>query len=224
MKIGEKTLLEVSGRVAGLMRAHLSSINGVFGEEGEIKISMPVKMKMENGKIKIEVGCSFVVEKLEDTSTTWVDETQLDLPLIPMRNCPVNKGETRTEKFCKERCSLKKETIRTDEGDFVQYRSCSAWSDDDTHAHVTRMLLWGPLPESSFKEMHAFRIRNIFTNKWWEGMAQDGADACLKAGWKEHECEIKVKNENGAWCKYKVPGSAVVYKIDKSKKERKAAK
>lgn len=156
MKIGEKTIEDVQKRVGGLIRMHLMDINGVFEEDGNIKIAMPVDLKMDNGKIKVKVGCSFVTSKIDDTSTGIVDEAQLDLPLEPVRNCPVNPGETRTDKYCNTKCDLRIEVIRADSSDgdwergeteFIQYRSCAAWSDDDTHARVARLLDWEPAPE-----------------------------------------------------------------------------
>jgi hypothetical protein len=46
-----------------------------------------------------------------------------------------------------------------------------------------------------------YRIRNTKNNDWWEGQATSAADACDQAGWNLLDCEIKVKNETGSWCK-----------------------
>jgi len=46
-----------------------------------------------------------------------------------------------------------------------------------------------------------YRIMNTKNKDWWEGEADCSADACDLAGWRFTECEIKYKNESGAWCK-----------------------
>ncbi len=52
-----------------------------------------------------------------------------------------------------------------------------------------------------------YRIRNIKTNKWWEGQAASARDACALAGWNFTDCEIKYKTKsvNGysGWTKWR---------------------
>jgi hypothetical protein len=47
------------------------------------------------------------------------------------------------------------------------------------------------------EEVQLYRIRNIKTNKWWEGKSDSARDACAMAGWNFGDCEIKCKSDNG---------------------------
>ncbi|MEN6360035.1 MAG: hypothetical protein ABFD59_08265 [Smithella sp.] len=139
------------------MREHLTDINGVFEDEKEIKIAMPVKLKMDQGRIKIEVGCSFVLAKLDDTSTGWVDEQQLDLPLSgPSKQCPLNPGESRLVSFCQGSCKLRRMDIYPEpssaepEVPFVQFRSCAAWADQHMQEFIENLIKDCPEPRQPF--------------------------------------------------------------------------
>jgi ParB/RepB/Spo0J family partition protein len=44
-----------------------------------------------------------------------------------------------------------------------------------------------------------YRIQNLVTRQWWEGMAASVDDACDTAGWKKEDCWVRVKTEAGGW-------------------------
>lgn len=160
MKFGEATISDVKRRIEGLLRSYLTSISDVYERDGEIKIALAADVKMENGQNKVKVGIKFTTEKVDDTSSGYVSEAQVDLFADDATNyvpCPVRQGDRMSETYCAEKCDLRREKLiqqgaEGDEEDFIQFRPCSAWSDHDTHASVFKMLQWEPAPKPAEEE------------------------------------------------------------------------
>jgi ParB/RepB/Spo0J family partition protein len=59
-----------------------------------------------------------------------------------------------------------------------------------------------------------YRIHNKTKNDWWEGNAISPSEALGKAGWKQEDCEIKVKTKKGGWSKVQaMPAAELVHKV-----------
>lgn len=154
--IGEKTIESISKKVSGLLRQYHSDINAVYENEGEIKISMPVKIKHEKGANSVVVGISFVTNKIDDTSSGFVEEAQLSLfdePQGRLVKCPLRPDDEEVfASYCNGKCKDRRVALmingadmphrtaenprRIPETSMIQYRSCSQWEDDDTRASV----------------------------------------------------------------------------------------
>jgi len=166
--IKELTIKDISTRVEGLLRHYQTAINGVFESEGKIKISMPVELSYDRTMkgTKVKVGITFVTDKIDDTSTGYVDEEQGKLDLAPvaentgtgeLKRCPLRPNDLIYASFCNNSCPLRRAVILVDgvnmpqvakevpeefiqDGTMIQYRSCAAWADDDTKQSVDWML------------------------------------------------------------------------------------
>jgi hypothetical protein len=164
--IKEKTIMDIAKRVEGLLRQYQSPINGVFENEGKIKINMPVELSYDRTMkgTKVKVGIVFVTDKIDDSSTGYVNEEQgmmklesvaPDVGSGELKKCPLRPDDLIYASYCNIFCLLRRETILVNgvEMPFVaencdglpddvmlQFRSCSAWADQDTKANVERML------------------------------------------------------------------------------------
>jgi hypothetical protein len=158
--IGEKTIIDIRDRTERLLRMYLSTINQVYESEDEIKISMPVKIKLTKGGANaVSVGISFVTDKIDDTSSGFIEEKQLSLPLDSTdytMKCPLlPAGDEIFSKKCSG-CTLRHRAMmingvdapfaitvippRIPETAMIQYISCSSWSDYDTRESVKEHL------------------------------------------------------------------------------------
>ena len=150
--IGERTIADIQKRAGALVREYLSDINEIYERDSKIKLALPVELSASKQGTKIVVKIKGVKEKIEDTSSGYINESNMGLfdeeqtgPIEPsepaeivdpMRPCPLTKDETRTEKYCLLSCDLRCETIMAEgsaEGEtFTQFRSCASWADYDT--------------------------------------------------------------------------------------------
>ncbi|MFA5323755.1 MAG: hypothetical protein WC373_13875 [Smithella sp.] len=229
MHIGEKTLLKGGEMLTNSMLTYEKAINQAFlkSESGELKISLSLSIKpgAANGAFKLQSGIKFVTDQINDTFTDQVDELQVNLfenKEEPTKMCPLRDGVEIFEYVCRE-CPDRLDLILVTgnempailseaptsppaENDMIQYRSCSAWADDDCHENIENMLLWEPEEKQEPAPglpVNLYRIRNKKTNVWWEGEAVSAAAALELAGWKQEDCEIKVRSHtySGGWKK-----------------------
>lgn len=223
MQIGEKTIERGGEMLTALMKTYKKKINDAFKNEGEKALKIGLSLDIEAGKasgtFKLEAGINFVSERIKDTYTDNVDEQQMGLfeqEQPKFRKCPV-QGMKVLETHCKQTCPLFYELLKPDgsypipvvafdplDGSFLQERPCAAWADDFTMEGVKRLLAWNPPEqegEGTAEAMKTYRIRHKQSGEWWEGEAATAANACILAGWNVENCEIKIRNSGGNWCK-----------------------
>ena len=147
MKIGEQTLKKGWEMLTLAMLSYKTKLNEAFLKNGEkdlkIGLSLTIEPGPATGNFKLKVGIDFVTEKVKDSFTSNFEQDQLDLFEEPEkhRHCPVENMRV-LDSYCAEKCAMRKEVLIPDaeRPDFVQYRSCAAWADEDTAAAVRFMV------------------------------------------------------------------------------------
>ena len=78
MKIGNVTMGKIQDEIVNLLSTYHKSIDQAYikSEDEILSISLKVKLSPDDEKIKIEVGISFVSDKVKDSVTVYADEKQ----------------------------------------------------------------------------------------------------------------------------------------------------
>jgi len=170
MKIGEKTIRKGGDMLTNSMLSYISKINEAFNNNGEedlkIGLSLTIKPGQGTGNFKLQSDINFTTEKIKDTFTDSCDEAQGALDLEgkmgagtgELKKCPNRPPKDRVyASYCNNNCPDRlikifvshksdPQIITADnpadmeKGDFIQHRSCSSWSDDDTKENIRAML------------------------------------------------------------------------------------
>lgn len=155
MKIGIKTRELIVKQVSGLLADYEEALSEAYlRAEKDFAISLGVKIAPNGNGAKVETQISFVKEKIKDTASGTVSEVQVDL-FEKFKACPINGGQYVPLGRCHNSCPLRDEAIvvwgdqmpsameeipSPAEGLFVQFRSCSAWADEDHHEVIDDLL------------------------------------------------------------------------------------
>lgn len=79
MTIGPAVRGKMVEMVERLLMDHLEAIDEAYRRQGELTVSLPIKLSPEKGYIGVKAGITFVAEKVKDEITELVDEDQQNL-------------------------------------------------------------------------------------------------------------------------------------------------
>lgn len=97
--------------------------------------------------------------------------------------------KSKTAHFCTdEDCWKKKDQEHRDKA--------AAAAKKQMEADILQRSTW---PGKPVEKAEDYRIQNLVTRQWWEGMAASVDDACDTAGWKKEDCWVRVRTEAGGW-------------------------
>ena len=79
--IGEKTIETIKRQASDLIDTHKRKIQAAFyqTDEGRMKVGLSVNIQQVGPKLAVETSISYVVEKISDKQSVFIDENQAPL-------------------------------------------------------------------------------------------------------------------------------------------------
>ena len=74
MKINKDVTDKIAANVGDLLTTYSDGIQAAISDEGQVAVSLPVKIIQNGDKVDIQVGISFVKERIKDTVTFTVSD------------------------------------------------------------------------------------------------------------------------------------------------------
>ena len=80
MKIGEETIKECVKLIEGLLFSHQLEIDEAYLKaENSLSVKLGLKITPDKGRLKLDADIDFVMDRLKDKASSFVDEDQISL-------------------------------------------------------------------------------------------------------------------------------------------------
>ena len=76
MLIGKSTIGKITGTIDDLLETYLKEMNVSLDENGGVDVALPVKVKQRTEKLEVQVGISFVKNRVKDSRAFIADDQQ----------------------------------------------------------------------------------------------------------------------------------------------------